>query len=455
MSSALSPTLPSLAQDCNEREAVMLRAAGWLTSARGVLWAVIATAGTKPIEILGLGEQLKVESSSSLDLVFRIAVFAGCVYATFIALMARRIRIATLWFVPFLIWGVLVAIGQQTSPSSAKQLASYATWILFLVAATALFDRPGDDARLRVAAVMAVVVTAIGGIIQFVLGNAPMIGRIWENTGFTRVHTGAGGILLDAGTPYVAALLLLAGSAKRPKLLVGGILIALWGSGNILRGGMTGLTFALAWLVIASPGVVRRRLLIGIGSMAVLVALVFGSMFIQKSVSPDDELNTSGRIENWPQLLAWIHEEPIWGHGPNADIELLEHSSGSDLRVSHNELLSTTVNYGIVGTILLWGPMLLLLATMLRMGFHYRRENPEPLLGAGAVLIMLVVLSFTDNTLRTPGIMILTLSPVPVAFNWCIRRMTERDREYDRRRSLSFLRKAKSTDSGTGTIATV
>lgn len=455
MSTVLSPTLPHRAQQRNERDAVMLRRAGWIPSARAALWAVIATASIKPMEILGLGEQLKVESSSTLDLVFRVAVFAACIYATFIALMARRIRLATLWFIPFLIWGVLVAIGQQSSVSSAKQLASYATWILFLVSATALFDRPDDDARLRTATVMSVVVAAVCGIIQYALGNAPMIGRVWENTGFTRIHTGAGGILLDAGAPYVAALLLLAASGKRRLLLVGGILIALWGSGNILRGGMTGFSFALLWLLLVTPREVRRRLLVGVAGVVVLVALVFGSMFIQKSVSPDDELNTSGRIENWPQLLGWIHEEPIWGHGPNADIELLAHSSGSDLRVSHNELLSTTVNYGIVGTILLWSPMLLLLATMLRLAFHYRRENPEPVWGAGAVLIMLVVLSFTDNTLRTPGIMILTLSPVPIAFNWCLRRISERDSQQNRFRSMSFLRKAKSTDGGPDNIATV
>lgn len=455
MSSALSPTLPRLAEQRNERDAVMLREAGWLTSARAVLWTVIATASIKPIELLGLGERIKVEVSSPLDLAFRCAVFAGCVYATFIALMARRIRLVTLWFMPFLVWGVLVAVWQESSVSSSKQLGSYATWILFLVAATALFDRPDDDARLRIATTLSVVTTAIGGIIQFVLGNAPMIGRTWVNLGSPRLHTGAGGILLDACTPYVAALLLLSASARRRLFLVGGILIALWGSGNILRGGMTGFSIALIWLLTATPKTVRRRIFMGMCGVAVLVSLVFGARFVQKSISPDDELNTSGRIENWPMLLGWISEEPVLGHGPNADMELLARSSGSDLRVSHNELLSTTVNYGIVGTILLWCPMLLLLVCVLRLAYHHRQESAEPIWGAGAVLIMLVVLSFTDNTLRTPGFMILTLCPVPVAFNWCIRRMAERDRGYDQYRSLSLLRKAKSTDGGTATIAPV
>lgn len=429
MSSVLSSTLPHLAQQRDEREAIMLREAGWLTSARIVLWTVIATASIKPLEILGLGEQIKTAVSSPIDLAFRFAVFAGCIFATFIALMARRIRLATLWFVPFLIWAVLVAIGQQSSLSSSKQIASYATWILFFVAATALFDRPDDEARLRIATVMSVVTAAVGGVIQHFLGHAPMIGESWSNLGFTRIHTGAGGILLDAGAPYVAALLCLTASVKRPIFLVAGILLALWGSGNILRGGMTGFSVALIWLLTSTPKAARRRLFIGACGVVMLVTLVFGGKIMQKSVTGDDELNTSGRIQNWPQLVEWIREEPIWGHGPNADIELLKNSQGSDLRVSHNELLSTTVNYGIVGTVLLWGPLLLLLVCTLWLAFHYRKENPEPLWGAGAVLILIVVLSFTDNTLRTPGIMILTLSPLPVAFNWCLRRMSQRDRQ--------------------------
>lgn len=427
MTSVLISTAQQPAHLQGEREAIMLGGSGWLTAARTVLWMVIATASIRPNEILGFGEQNVADVSSPIDLAFRCAVFGGCVFATFIALMARRVRLATLWFVPFCIWGVLVAIGQQSSFSSSKQLGSYATWILFFIAATALFDQPDDYSNLRFVTTLSVVTAAIGGIVQHVLGHAPMIGMSWENIGFTRIHTGGGGILLDAGAPFVAALLLLASSSRRPVFLVGGILMALWGSGNILRGGMIGVSIALVWLMTATPRVVRRRLFAGAFGVAVLVSLVFGSKFMQKSVSEDDELNTSGRIEHWPELIGWIQAEPIWGHGPNADMELLAHSEGSDLRASHNELLSTAVNYGIVGTVLLWCPLLLLLVCILWLAYHYRDVAPEPLWGAGAVLILLVTLSFTDNTLRTPGIMILALSPVPVAFNWCLRRSSEQD----------------------------
>ena len=412
---------PRLAQLPMERDALMLQGSGWLRVARFTLWAIIVTAGVKPNELVGMGEQVVVETSSPIDLAFRCAVFGGCIFTTFIAVIAGRIRMATLCFVPFLMWGVFVSLGQQASLSSCKQLGSYATWILFFISACALFDRQRDFSRLQVAGVLAVAATALGGIIEHALGNAPMIGLPWENMGFTRIHTGGGGILLDAATPYIAALLLLASSAKRPLFLIGGILLALWGSGNILRGGMIGLAFAMVWLMIVAPSETRRRLLIATAGIALLVALVFGGRFVQKSVSDDDEVNTSGRIENWPELIGWIHQSPIWGHGPNADIELLANSEGSDLRVSHNELLSTAVNYGLVGTALLWGPLLLLLFITLRLTFKYRMARPEPLLAASGVLLMLVSLSFTDNTLRSPGIMMLSLAPLTVAFNWSLR----------------------------------
>ena len=163
----------------------------------------------------------------------------------------------TLCFVPFLIWGVLVSVGQQSSFSSCKQLGSYASWILLLIAGCALFDRPEDFSKLRSVGVLSVVSSALGGVIEALLGHAPMIGLPWENMGFTRIHTGGGGIMLDACTPYIAALLLLASSAKRPLLLVSGILLALWGSGNILRGGMIGFSLAMVWLMIATRGASR------------------------------------------------------------------------------------------------------------------------------------------------------------------------------------------------------
>jgi hypothetical protein len=403
------------------RDALMLEHAGWLRVARFVLWATIATASIKPNEIVGMGEQVVTDASSPLDLAFRVAVLAGCIFTTFIAFVAGKIRFVTLCFVPFLVWGVFVAIGQQASLSSSKQLGSYATWILFFISACSLFDEPEDFSNLRLVMVAAAVISALGGFMEFALGHAPMIGMTWENMGFTRIHTGGGGILLDACTPYLAAIFLLVSSGRRRVLLIPGILLALWASGNILRGGMVGFSVAVIWLMLVSPRAVRRGLIAGAFGVALLVALVFGGRIEQKSVTGDDEINTSGRIESWPLLIGWVQQEPLWGHGPNADMELLAESQGSDLRASHNELLSTAVNYGVIGTILLWAPFLNLVIMSMWLAYRYRDAHPEPLLAASGVLLMLVVLSFTDNTLRSPGIMILILAAPAVAFNWCVR----------------------------------
>jgi O-Antigen ligase len=409
-----------LAQLPVERDAVMLQGSGWLRVARFILWAIVVTASVKPNEIFGMGEQAVTDASSPLDLAFRCAVLVGCLFTTFIALVAGRVRLATLCFVPFGIWGVLVAIGQQASLSSSKQLGSYATWILFFISACALFDEPEGFANLRVVLLLSALMSAIGGVLECILGHAPMIGLSWENMGFTRIHTGGGGILLDACTPYFAAILLLVSSGKRPVLMIGGILLALWGSGDILRGGMVGFSVAIIWLMIVARKGLRLKLLIGVVGTALLVGIVFGSKVAQKSVTDDDEINTSGRIENWPQLIGWIQDEPLWGHGPNADMDLLAKSDSSDLRVSHNELLSTAVNYGTIGTALLWCPLILILFISLRLTYKHRSVCPEPLLAASGILLMLIILSFTDNTLRLPGIMILALAPAAVAFNWCL-----------------------------------
>lgn len=409
-----------------ERERHLLESSGWYRLGRGLLWAVIAMASIKPAEVLGGGEQIasgaRVENGP-VDLAFRCAVLLACLCSSLIALAYGRVRAVTLCFVPFLIWSVLVAIGQQSDSVAFRQLASYATWILFFISATALLDRPEDYGAVRIAMVAAVFTSAAAGVLQCVMGYAPMIGFWWQNIGFPRIHTGGGGVLLDALTPYCAALLLLATPVESKIFRIGGILSALWASANILRGGVLGFSVAMAWLLLVLPGRIRMNLIKSAAIAVLLVAVCFGARIVQKCITADDDVNnayafnTSGRFEHWPQLVEWIEQEPIWGRGPNADMQLLGNGDGKDLRAAHNELLSTAVNFGLVGTTLLWLPLLALLMCMLRLTGRYRSSNPEALWGAGAVLVMVAVLSLTDNTLRVPGVMILALAPTCVALN--------------------------------------
>lgn len=418
---------PDTLDNSMERGRLLFEATGWYRASRLILWAVIATASVKPAEIFGGGEQIAVGArieNGPVDIAFRCIVLLACFATAFVAVAARRVRAATLWFIPFIVWSVLVALGQQADPISFRQLASYATWILFFISACALFDRPEDYKTLRMVLVIAVLTSAVAGTIQYFLGYSPMVGFTWRNIGFPRVHTGGGGILLDAFTPYCAALLLLTASVNRPIVQASAVVLTLWASANILRGGLLGFFVAMLWLLFVAPRKMRISLLKGAGATLLLIALFFGGQVVEKSITADDDVtneyafNTSGRFEHWPELIEWIRQEPIWGHGPNADILLLVGGDGGDLRAAHNELLSTAVNFGILGVILLWSPLLALLLCTLYLANKYRHSLPEPLWGAGAVLLMLAVLSLTDNTVRVPGVMILALAPVCVAINW-------------------------------------
>lgn len=383
---------------------------------RGLLWAVILTAGTKPSEVLGPGEQA-IGVSASGDVEIRALILMACMAASAIAILTDKVRRSGFLFVPFLCWAFTVAVIQQSEFASAKQLGSYASWILFYVAATALLDEPGDYKKLAIALVASVVISALGGELQHLLGYGPQLGSRWPeglNLEFMRTHTGGGGILLDAFTPYCAAVLLLSlpGSWKRQALAW---LLVLWGTANILRGGLLALAVALVWLICRASRVSRRQMLVSLSVAALAGGLLFGGTIADKISDPDEGVNTSGRLDVWPMLTDWIMEEPLIGHGPDADMSMLAASAGGrDIVASHNELLSTGVNFGLIGVALLWTPLLLLLFYSVSQSLRASPERQATLAGATAFLIMVTILSLTDNTLRTPGVMILALSPVAV-----------------------------------------
>ena len=143
---------------------------------RAVLWGLALTASVKPGEIFGPGEQSGLDPPA-VDFAFRCLVLAGSLFAVGVAIFAGKIRGAALWFVPFLLWTFLVAVRWQSDLQTAKQIGSYASWIFFFIAASALLDRAGDLRKLAAVAVAAVFVSALGGDLQLLLGYGPAIGR--------------------------------------------------------------------------------------------------------------------------------------------------------------------------------------------------------------------------------------------------------------------------------------
>ncbi len=382
--------------------------------ARIVLLLVLLTAATKPAEIFSAGEQ-SFDALPAVDFLFRCVVLAGSFLAMAIAVCTRRIRRASLAFVPFLAWAFVITVANQASFDSAKQLGSYATWIFFYVAANALFQEPEDYKTLVYVTVASVFLSAAGGELQHLFGYGPLLGTRWPDTPdmeFMRTHTGSGGILLDTFAPYCAALLLMSIAGASRWKHIGAWLLILWGMANILRGGILALIPGLACFLWLSTSNTRRKILPFLVGGVLLGGLLFGSTIAAKISGSDESVNTSGRLDVWPQLLEWFKEAPLAGHGPDADIELLARSAvGHDLRASHNELLSTGINYGLIGIVLLWSPLCMLLLRSILKRSSVQGEAKERQGAATALVLMIVVTSLTDNTLRTPGVMILVLAP--------------------------------------------
>ena len=381
-----------------------------------MLWFVVLTASVKLAEIFGPGEQF-MEPTPTIDLLFRAMILVLCLLAAAIAVVTGKLRSASLSFLPFLFWAFAVTVIRQSDLTAVKQLGSYASWILFYIGATSLLEEEGDFRRLAVVLVASVVLSALGGEVQHYLGYGPAIGTRWPDDlamEYMRTHTGSGGILIDAFAPYCAAILLLStpGSLKRQALAW---VLMLWGTANILRGGLLAFCVALGWYTVMAPRADRRRILVSLSVAAVLGGVLFGGTIAGKISDSDEGINTSGRLDVWPMLSGWIAEDPFIGHGPDADLTLLAASAaGRDLRAAHNELLSTGVNYGLFGILLVWVPLLSLLARGIRQSLYMARSSRQACCGATAVLIMITVLSLTDNTLRTPGVMILALAPAAV-----------------------------------------
>jgi hypothetical protein len=386
---------------------------------RLALWLIVATASAKPIEIFGPGEQYYAPPPAA-DFVFRCLVLVGCLFAAGVALLSGRVRRESILFLGFLAWAILVGVALQSDFSSLKQLGSYASWILFYIAASALLDQPGDFRTLAFVTVLSVFVSAAGGEMQHLLGYGPALGTKWpdlDSLEFMRTHTGSGGILLDTFTPDCAALLLLSLPEASLSTQCGAWVLVLWGTANILRGGLLAFACGLCWFLWAASAKTRRRILpVMVGSIVVGTLLFSATVMAKMNGSQTDGVNTSGRLDEWPQLIEWIQEEPILGHGPDADMQLLDESTaGRDLRASHNELLSTGVNYGVIGIFLLWAPLSWLLIRAMMQAGDADGETKEQFAAASSILLMIVILSFTDNTLRSPGIMIVALGPIAVS----------------------------------------
>ena len=108
------------------------------------------------------------------------------------------------------------------------------------------------------------------------------------------------------------------------------------------------------------------------------------------------ELQTSGRTDVWPEVLARC-DNPVFGKGVGA-ASLLSAVENEGFPEPHNEFLRVWCDTGLVGSLLFWGFLGL---AMTRASSRYRTRAPwadGAALQAGTAIVLM---SLTDNPLTT------------------------------------------------------
>jgi hypothetical protein len=115
----------------------------------------------------------------------------------------------------------------------------------------------------------------------------------------------------------------------------------------------------------------------------------------------NDNINSSGR-KSWQIALAkGLAANPIWGNGPRADAAVLGEVIGKETGEAHNDYMSVTYNYGIVGlSLLLFG----FIASFVRL-FMMLRKMKQPIFqflirSQLTLFIPFLLFMFSDNILK-------------------------------------------------------
>jgi O-antigen ligase len=358
-----------------------------------------------------------------LDTIFRALYLCLCILSMIFGLLSKsKIYKEQLLFIPFVVWGIIVIVIHDVNFSQYRQMFSFITWIVFFIACLHLLSWR-DHKIIAHTLIGAVVINILMGVLAHIIGGGEMIGTL-QHTG--RFVTGGGGQMINALLPYLVALIFLTSLTEKwsnYRFIIGLLMFGL-GTAGLYRGALIGFIIAIIAILILSEFKKKRLIFISVMIGSILVML-FGDLIIHRMAPSPHEtaiINTSGRFTHWPVFYSMFKENPIIGHGPNADMYLYGVSTG--FIVAHNEYLAQAVNYGIPGLILSIFPFVYFLIRLFQ-NRHIPSSQYIILNGIGALLIFFIM-SITSNILRTPGSMVLIMLIVAISI--------DRIREY--RRSL-------------------
>jgi O-antigen ligase len=156
-----------------------------------------------------------------------------------------------------------------------------------------------------------------------------------------------------------------------------------------------------------SPMKLRKRLLLSGIVLGMGVALFFSAPVQAKMFSSgrgtvsdvlEGNVTSSGRFPLWEEFGRRIHEALGFGHGAGAGEQLAIQLTSGQIKYPHNDWLLTLYDYGLLGTLVYAGSLIIAARHALR---HARRA-PDPyirvLLFSGAsAFIPFALMMITDN----------------------------------------------------------
>jgi O-antigen ligase len=204
----------------------------------------------------------------------------------------------------------------------------------------------------------------------------------------------------------VALLYLLATVGRSRRFTIGVGFVALLAAAG--SGGRMG-TAVIVLLILFNPAMqlsLRHRLLIlGAGITVFAAALQFEPIqerfFVGRSegtitdiLTMEGNVNTAGRGNNWPRIIAICSEQPIWGGGSGVTNGVTLEATSGRTGHPHNEFIRIYCESGVVGSVLFWT---MFVGAGLR-GFRAYRRGNNPLGGMAALAVVaLILFSLSDN----------------------------------------------------------
>ena len=350
--------------------------------------------------------------------IWKLSVLVVVCLAAFLARPARPFWSAITLFAPFLAWLSISLVVNGWSLAVSRSIASLVLPLVYLGTCAQVLTSGRDIMHIRSACLASIVLSVCTGFTRRLLGETIVTG---DPPTFWGSHFGQYNELTLYALLAVALTISIVYATVSSSWWNYCVVICLLGMSF-----MMGVRIAIAATLICAlttavslgaRSVARIGLLLLIG--ASIGWMLSGQYLLDKSFhgkgATVSTIETSGRSAAWPRYWHFAMEEPLIGHGPNADVAFARREGLTTIGVSHNDYLGLIIYAGAPGMLLYVGAFV---ALGRRLGKSPRGRRTDQLFSAAGigVVAFLAVAAITDNPIRNQD----TMFPLMAAIGCCV-----------------------------------